>query len=210
MVDVTHIQQALGFSSAELAGTLGREGRILHFSAGDFVMEPGQVMKCVPIVLNGSLRVARKDENDDRELYLYTLEPGSACSNTFGSIYGQSPSLEVLAEEDSTVLCVPLHVVQELLLSNSEWLNYILRSYQKRFDEALKALDEVAFRQLDERLLHFLHDKARRSENREVHLSHSEVAQSLNSSREVVSRLLKRLESEGRVKLGRNRIEILD
>ncbi|MBM3434476.1 MAG: Crp/Fnr family transcriptional regulator [Bacteroidetes bacterium] len=173
-------------------------------------MEPGQVMKYVPIVLNGSLRVARKDENDDRELYLYTLEPGSACSNTFGSIYGQSPSLEVLAEEDSTVLCVPLHVVQELLLSNSEWLNYILRSYQKRFDEALKALDEVAFRQLDERLLHFLHDKARRSENREVHLSHSEVAQSLNSSREVVSRLLKRLESEGRVKLGRNRIEILD
>jgi CRP/FNR family transcriptional regulator len=108
------------------------------------------------------------------------------------------------------VLCVPLHVVQELLLSNSEWLNYILRSYQKRFDEALNALDEVAFRQLDERLLHFLHDKARRSENREVHLSHSEVAQSLNSSREVVSRLLKRLESEGRVKLGRNRIEILD
>ncbi|MFM6998043.1 MAG: Crp/Fnr family transcriptional regulator [Bacteroidota bacterium] len=210
MVDVTHIQQALGFASAELAGTLAREGRILHFSAGDFVMEPGQVMKYVPIVLNGSLRVARKDENDDRELYLYTLEPGSACSNTFGSIYGQSPSLEVLAEEDSTVLCVPLHVVQELLLSNSEWLNYILRSYQKRFDEALNALDEVAFRQLDERLLHFLHDKARRSENREVHLSHSEVAQSLNSSREVVSRLLKRLESEGRVKLGRNRIEILD
>ncbi len=210
MVDVAHIQHALGFASAELASTLAREGRILHFNAGDFVMEPGQVMKYIPIVLKGSLRVARKDENDDRELYLYTLEPGSACSNTFGSIYGQSPSLEVLAEEDSTVLCVPLHVVQELLLSNSEWLNYILRSYQKRFDEALNALDEVAFRQLDERLLHFLHDKARRSENREVHLSHSEVAQSLNSSREVVSRLLKRLESEGRVKLGRNRIEILD
>lgn len=82
-------------------------------------------MKYVPIVLKGSLLVARKDENDDRELYLYTLEPGSACSNTFGSIYGQSPSLEVLAEEDSTVLCVPLHVVQELLLSHFEWLNYI-------------------------------------------------------------------------------------
>ncbi|MFM8565547.1 MAG: hypothetical protein ACKOBQ_05305 [Bacteroidota bacterium] len=78
MADVTHIQQALGFASVELAGTLAREGRILHFSAGDFVMEPGQVMKYVPIVLNGSLRVARKDENDDRELYLYTLEPGSA------------------------------------------------------------------------------------------------------------------------------------
>ena len=80
----------------------------------------------------------------------------------------------------------------------------------KRFDEALSALDDVAFRQLDERLLHFLHEKARRSEDREVHMSHFEIAQALNSSREVVSRLLKRLESEGQVRLGRNRIEILD
>lgn len=210
MVSVSQIQEALGFASAELAETLAKEGRILTFRSGDYVMEPGQTMKYVPIVLEGSLRVARKDESDDRELYLYTLEPGSACSNTFGSLYGQSPSLEVLAEEDSTVLCVPIHVVQELLHRNSEWLNYVLRSYQKRFDEALSALDDVAFRQLDERLLHFLHEKARRSEDREVHMSHFEIAQALNSSREVVSRLLKRLESEGQVRLGRNRIEILD
>ncbi|MFZ9191133.1 MAG: Crp/Fnr family transcriptional regulator, partial [Schleiferiaceae bacterium] len=88
--------------------------------------------------------------------------------------------------------------------------NNVLRSYQKRFDEALNALDDVAFRQLDERLLHFLHEKARRSDDRTVHLSHFDIAQALNSSREVVSRLLKRLESEGQVKLGRNRIEILD
>lgn len=210
MVPVSQIQEALGFASVELAQTLAREGRILTFRSGDFVMEPGQSMKYVPIVLEGSLRVARKDEADDRELYLYTLEPGSACSNTFGSLYGQSPSLEVVAEEDSTVLCVPIHVVQELLHSSSEWINFVLRSYQKRFDEALSALDEVAFRQLDERLLHFLHEKARRSDDRTVHLSHFDIAQALNSSREVVSRLLKRLESEGQVKLGRNRIEILD
>ncbi|MEY2650500.1 MAG: Crp/Fnr family transcriptional regulator [Schleiferiaceae bacterium] len=210
MVPVSKIQEALGFASVELAETLAREGRILTFRSGDFVMEPGQSMKYVPIVLEGSLRVARKDEADDRELYLYTLEPGSACSNTFGSLYGQSPSLEVVAEEDSTVLCVPIAVVQNLLHSNTEWMNYVLRSYQKRFDEALNALDDVAFRQLDERLLHFLHEKARRSDDRTVHLSHFDIAQALNSSREVVSRLLKRLESEGQVKLGRNRIEILD
>ncbi len=210
MVPVSQIQEALGFASLELAETLAREGRILSFRSGDFVMEPGQPMKYVPIVLEGSLRVARKDEAEDRELYLYTLEPGSACSNTFGSLYGQSPSLEVVAEEDSTVLCVPIAVVQNLLHSNTEWMNYVLRSYQKRFDEALNALDDVAFRQLDERLLHFLHEKARRSDDHAVHLSHFDVAQALNSSREVVSRLLKRLESEGQVKLGRNRIEILD
>ncbi len=210
MVPVSQIQEALGFASLELAETLAREGRILSFRSGDFVMEPGQPMKYVPIVLEGSLRVARKDEAEDRELYLYTLEPGSACSNTFGSLYGQSPSLEVVAEEDSTVLCVPIAVVQNLLHSNTEWMNYVLRSYQKRFDEALNALDDVAFRQLDERLLHFLHEKARRSDDHTVHLSHFDVAQALNSSREVVSRLLKRLESEGQVKLGRNRIEILD
>ena len=210
MVAVERIQDALGFASLELAETLAREGRILNFKAGDYVMEPGQPMKYVPIVLEGSLRVARKDDAEDRELYLYTLEPGSACSNTFGSLYGQSPSLEVLAEEDSTVLCVPIRVVQELLHTNREWMNFVLRSYQKRFDEALNALDEVAFRQLDERLLHFLVEKARRNDQNEVHMSHFEIAQALNSSREVVSRLLKRLESEGRVHLGRNRIEILN
>jgi CRP/FNR family transcriptional regulator len=210
MVSVERIQDALGFASLELAETLAREGRILNYKAGDYVMEPGQPMKYVPIVLEGSLRVARKDDAEDRELYLYTLEPGSACSNTFGSLYGQSPSLEVLAEEDSTVLCVPIRVVQELLHTNREWMNFVLRSYQKRFDEALNALDDVAFRQLDERLLHFLVEKARRNDQNEVHMSHFEIAQALNSSREVVSRLLKRLESEGRVHLGRNRIEILN
>jgi CRP/FNR family transcriptional regulator len=210
MVAVERIQDALGFASLELAETLAREGRILNYKAGDYVMEPGQPMKYVPIVLEGSLRVARKDDAEDRELYLYTLEPGSACSNTFGSLYGQSPSLEVLAEEDSTVLCVPIRVVQELLHTNREWMNFVLRSYQKRFDEALNALDDVAFRQLDERLLHFLVEKARRNDQNEVHMSHFEIAQALNSSREVVSRLLKRLESEGRVHLGRNRIEILN
>lgn len=210
MVAVERIQDALGFASLELAETLAREGRILNYKAGDYVMEPGQPMKYVPIVLEGSLRVARKDDAEDRELYLYTLEPGSACSNTFGSLYGQSPSLEVLAEEDSTVLCVPIRVVQELLHTNQEWMNFVLRSYQKRFDEALNALDDVAFRQLDERLLHFLVEKARRNDQNEVHMSHFEIAQALNSSREVVSRLLKRLESEGRVHLGRNRIEILN
>lgn len=210
MVAVERIQDALGFASIELAETLAREGRILNYKAGDYVMEPGQPMKYVPIVLEGSLRVARKDDAEDRELYLYTLEPGSACSNTFGSLYGQSPSLEVLAEEDSTVLCVPIRVVQELLHTNQEWMNFVLRSYQKRFDEALNALDDVAFRQLDERLVHFLVEKARRNDQNEVHMSHFEIAQALNSSREVVSRLLKRLESEGRVRLGRNRIEILD
>lgn len=210
MVAVERIQDALGFASIELAETLAREGRILNYKAGDYVMEPGQPMKYVPIVLEGSLRVARKDDAEDRELYLYTLEPGSACSNTFGSLYGQSPSLEVLAEEDSTVLCVPIRVVQELLHTNREWMNFVLRSYQKRFDEALNALDDVAFRQLDERLVHFLVEKARRNDQNEVHMSHFEIAQALNSSREVVSRLLKRLESEGRVRLGRNRIEILD
>ena len=210
MVAIERIQDALCFASIELAETLAREGRILNYKAGDYVMEPGQPMKYVPIVLEGSLRVARKDDAEDRELYLYTLEPGSACSNTFGSLYGQSPSLEVLAEEDSMVLCVPIRVVQELLHTNREWMNFVLRSYQKRFDEALNALDDVAFRQLDERLVHFLVDKARRNDQNEVHMSHFEIAQALNSSREVVSRLLKRLESEGRVRLGRNRIEILD
>ena len=86
MVPVTQIQEALGFASPELAETLAREGRILNFRAGDYVLEPGQSMKYVPIVLEGSLRVARKDSAEDRELYLYTLEPGSACSNTFGSL----------------------------------------------------------------------------------------------------------------------------
>ena len=105
MVPVSKIQEALGFASVELAETLAREGRILTFRSGDFVMEPGQSMKYVPIVLEGSLRVARKDEADDRELYLYTLEPGSACSNTFGSLYGQSPSLEVVAEEERQCEC---------------------------------------------------------------------------------------------------------
>ena len=107
------------------------------------------------------------------------------------------------------MVCIPNQYASAWIKTHPEWLEFVLRSYQLRFEEALHALDEVAFRQLDERLWNFLIEKARLNDGNIVEMSHSDLAQALHSSREVVSRLLKKLESEQRLTLGRNRIQIL-
>jgi len=122
---------------------------------------------------------------------------------------GKRVTVEVVVEEETDMVCIPNEYASAWIKVHPEWLEFVLRSYQLRFEEALHALDEVAFRQLDERLWNFLQEKARLTDGNVVEMSHSELAQALHSSREVVSRLLKKLESEDRLELGRNRIQIL-
>lgn len=122
---------------------------------------------------------------------------------------GKKVTVEVVVEEETEMVCIPNASASAWITTHPEWLEFVLRSYQLRFEEALHALDEVAFRQLDERLWNFLLEKVKLSNSQTVEMSHSDIAQALHSSREVVSRLLKKLESEQRLTLGRNRIEIL-
>jgi len=193
-----------------LLADIVKHGRFCTFHSGDLIAEPGMPVDFVPLILKGNLRVMRRDDDNDRERFLYFLTAGSNCSSTINCcMTGNRVTVEVVVAAETDIVCIPNEYASAWIKVHPEWLEFVLRSYQLRFEEALHALDEVAFRQLDERLWNFLQEKARLTDGNVVEMSHSELAQALHSSREVVSRLLKKLESEDRLELGRNRIQIL-
>jgi CRP/FNR family transcriptional regulator len=203
---------SIGFQDEALLKTLLKEGTLKEVTAGTYIADPGTPVDFVPLVLSGTLRVARVDAVNDKELFLYFLRAGSTCASTISCCMSSTVAhVEVVAEEDSVLFILPLQRAAQWFDDFPEWRRFVLQSYQQRFEEALNALDSVAFRQLDERLMAYLNERrSALSQNAVLPLSHGDIATALHSSREVISRLLKKLEIDGRVALGRNRIELLD
>ncbi len=192
----------------ELLAELNTVAQVRQVKAGDVLMEPGQPMLFVPIVLSGSIKIMRPAD-DMGELLLYYLNASDSCALSISSLLSGdvSPVLAVV-EERADVLMIPIERAEDWLGRYPSWRRFVFETYQKRFDDLLQTLDLVAFRQLDERLLAYLDQKARLAGGRHLYLTHEDIARDLNTSREVISRLLKQLERLGRVSLSRNKISL--
>lgn len=175
---------------------------------GEFLIKKGDYIKGLPIILNGSIKISRVDD-EGHAMFLYYIEKGKTCAMSITCCLGQTTSMiEAEVEEDVDLLMVPLAQSETWMAKYKSWRNFILNSYSNRMDELLTALDEIAFRQLDERLINYLEKKAEIQGSREIHITHSKIAHELNSSREAVSRLLKKMEKVGDLSLGRNLIQL--
>jgi len=182
---------------------------IHEVSEGDVLMRRGQYIKYIPLILNGSIKVIRED-NEGNEVLLYFLQSGSSCAMSITCCMQSITSgIEAIAEQNSKLLMIPLQKSELWMSKYSNWRNFILMSYSVRMDELLNALDSIAFHSLDQRLIEYLNKKSHTSLDAELQITHSEIAKDLNSSREAISRLLKKLENLGKVKLARNKIKIL-
>ena len=158
--------------------------------------------------MQGSLRVMRTEE-DGRELLLYYIKAGESCIMSFlGGIHDDTSKINAVAEEKTELLLIPMDKISLLVKDFPEWLDYIFKLYHKRFEELLDVVDAIAFKKLDERILDFVKNKAKLSNSKVINLTHEQIANELGSARVVVSRLLKQLESEGVVELGRNKITL--
>ncbi|NVK28416.1 MAG: Crp/Fnr family transcriptional regulator [Flavobacteriia bacterium] len=199
------------FSDEKLLAELAEKGTIRAYAAGDYVMDRGMPVEFIPLLLSGSLRIMRRDEND-KELLLYYLRAGETCASSLTCCMGRTNSeVEALAEEDTTVLAIPANLVDEWMDEFPEWKSFVMRIYHDRFQELLETIDAIAFQQLDERLMRYFNDRIdNQGGDNVIKASHQEIASDLHSSREVISRLLKQMEKNGMVKLGRNRVEVLD
>ncbi|MAY83090.1 MAG: Crp/Fnr family transcriptional regulator [Flavobacteriales bacterium] len=196
---------SLGFEP-ELMEEIEREGKFKTFKAGETIVQAGHVIRSIPILLNGLIRVYRIDDNGD-ELLMYYLGEGETCAMTLNCCLGQKRSeIEAEAEMDSQILFIPVEKMEEWSSKYDSWRNYVLESYHQRMMELINTIDKIAFKKLDERLLEYLEHEASLNENGEIRKTHKEIARALNSSRVVISRLLKALEKEGMLKLERNRI----
>lgn len=176
------------------------------YSEGSVIIQEHHYINAIPIVLIGSIRVMRVDD-DGRELLLYYIKAGESCIMSFLSgLHQDTSKIKAVAEEDTEILFIPIEKVSLLIKEYPEWLDYIFKLYHKRFEELLEVVNAVAFKKLDERLLDFIKTKVNLNQSKEIHITHEQIANELGSARVVVSRLLKQLEEDGVIALSRNKI----
>ena len=181
-----------------------------EFLEDSIIIEIGDYIKSMPLLINGAIKILREDDNGD-ELVLYYLESGDTCAMTLSCCMGQTKSkIRAIAETDVELIMLPKEKMTIWLSNYKSWQTYILQSYHSRMEELLEAVDTIAFLRMDERIFKFLKDKAMVTGDDVVHATHQEISQDLHTSRVVVSRLLKKLENEGKIKLFRNSIKVLE
>ena len=192
----------------ELRAEILAVGRLQTVEPGAVLMEPGAPMTYVPIVLSGTIKIMRQDT--DAELLLYYLRASDTCALSLSILLtGEGSAIRAVVDEKAVVVLIPARLADEWLGRYPGWRQFVFRTYQQRFDDLLETFDSVAFRQLDERLVAYLTRKAAVTGGRHLYLTHDDIARDLNTSREVVSRLLKQLERLGRVALTRNKVSLL-
>jgi CRP/FNR family transcriptional regulator len=184
-------------------------GRLMSFRAGEVIMDFGSYVRMIPLVVKGSVKVVREDD-DGREIFLYYLQPGEACSMSFTCcMMNKKSEIRTVAEDDTEIIAIPIRYMDEWMTKYQSWKNFVMRTYDTRMNELIRTIDDIAFRKMDERLLLYLEKKAEALGGKTINATHQEIAYDLNASREAVSRLLKQLEKDGMVKLGRNKIELV-
>ena len=195
--------------SPKMLTKLFEYGQQKSFKEGDIILNENAYIKSVPIVISGSMRVMRTDD-DGRELLLYYIKSGESCIMSFlGGLHDDTSKVKAIAEEAAEVLFVPVDKVREMIKEFPEWTEYIFRLYHKKFEELLAVVNDVAFKKLDERLLDFLKKKCELSGEKTIHITHEQIAIELGSARVVISRLLKHMEDLNLIELGRNKITLL-
>ncbi len=194
----------------ELKGLLAENCLIRTFSAGDQLMQTGQYFKSTMLIVNGLIKIYRESD-DGAEFFIYHLQPGNACALSMICATRQEKS-QVMAKavEDTTVLLIPISMMDQLMRSYRSWYFFVVESYRTRFEELLEVVDSIAFKNMDERLEFYLKNQQKQLKTNELNITHQEIADDLNSSREVISRLLKKMEQQGRIQLGRHTIALLE
>lgn len=191
---------------ADLEKEMATCGKVKQFPAGTVILEEAHSIRSIPLVLKGSLRVMRTDE-DGREILLYYIQPGESCIMSFlGGFHHETSKVSAVVEEDAELLLIPIDKASDWVKVFPEWTDFIFKLYHKRFEELLAVVNAMAFQHLDDRLLALLKQKAHLVQSPELKITHQQLAGELGSTREVISRLLKQMENQGVVTLHRNKL----
>jgi len=194
---------------AELINEIQSHAKVISLKEGDVIFEVGQTVRVIPLLLFGTLKISRIDD-DGKELLLYYVHANESCAMTFTCCMQQYPSeIKATAETDIEFIAIPISVMDQWLAKYPTWKSFVMRTIRSRFNELLHAIDQLAFQKLDERLIQYLKEKSKATGSSLLNLSHEQIANDLASSREVISRLLKRLEIDKKVLLYRNQIKIM-
>lgn len=180
------------------------------YEPNQLLMDIGGYIKYIPLLIEGLIKIVKED-SEGNELLLYYLTPGQTCSVSLTCcMANQKSEIKAVVEEPSKMLMIPVHYNDTWMVRYKDWKNFVMNNYRARFEELFQTIDSIAFKKLDDRLISYLKLKVKATNSTIINTTHQEVAYDLNSSREVVSRLLKQLEKQGEIILGRNKIEIIN
>lgn len=205
-----NLQQISEFkSSPELIKKLQQHSIRKHYAAGSVILNENAYISAIPIVTQGTLKVSRTEE-DGREILLYYVKAGESCIMSFlGGWHNDTSKVKAEVEEDAELLFLPVEKVSLFIKEFPQWLDYIFRQYHNRFEELLEIINAIAFQKVDQRMLTLLQKKVEITGSTTLQITHEQLANELGTARVVVSRLLKQLEDQQTVKLGRNKITLL-
>ncbi len=183
-------------------------GMIKSYPEDAVLMEIGQVLTYMPIVLTGSLKVMKEDK-EGNELLLYYLELGDTCAVTLSCCTKPSKSgIKAVTESKSEIIFIPVEKMEEWMVKYKSWRGFVLDSYNVRLNEMLDAIDNLAFNNMEDRLIKYLRDKVYVTKESKLHITHFQIANDLHSSRVVISRIMKKLENQGVIIQHRNYVEV--
>jgi len=193
----------------ELIEEMAEVGHLKSVKAGEKIIEIGDYVTYMPLLISGAIKILREDKDGD-ELLLYFLERGDTCAMTLSCCLGETKSeIRAVAEKETEIIMIPIEKMEEWISKYKTWRHFVFESYQSRLTEMLDTIDTIAFLNMDQRLMRYLQDKAKINQNELLQVTHQDIAYDLHTSRVVISRLLKKLKLEGKIELQRNSIKVL-
>lgn len=206
---MTNLDNLAKIFEPKLLQEIQQFGTWQYFNDGDLIMDYGKYIRMMPIVLKGTVKVYKLDDNGN-EILLYYLSSSESCSMAYSCcVEAKKSEIKAIAEDNVELIAIPHVKLDEWLCVYPSWKNYIMRSFNERFIELLKSIESIAFHKLDERLIAYLKEKQRMTGSSVIKASHYLIADELATSRVVISRLLKQLENDGRILLYRNEIKLM-
>lgn len=198
------------FEEPELINQILKVGHIREVEVGEILIDIGETIETMPLLVEGSIKIIREDE-DGNEMFLYYVNAGNTCASSLTStIANHKSNIRAIVEERATFLAIPTKYVDDWMVKFKSWRHFIVNTYNAKFEEVLKVVDLLAFKNMDDRIVNYLREKASMHNTNTIKISHQEIAYDLNTSREVVSRILKQMEKSGHVKIGRGQLELLN
>lgn len=205
------LQEAYHYTfEKDLLKEIEANGTFKSFKAGETIIEIGDNLQHMPLLLDGAIKILREDPRGD-ELLLYFLEVGDTCAMTLSCCLAETKSeIRAVAERDTDLILIPVYKMEDWIAKYRSWRKFVFDSYQSRMNEMLETIDSIAFLNLDERLMRYLQDKAKINQNEMLQVTHQDIAYDMHTSRVVISRILKKLELDGKIELHRNNIKVID
>lgn len=194
----------------DLVREIEHKAGLKELKAGEMLIRSGQNMRSTMLILSGLVKIFREDD-EGNEFFMYYLQPGQACALSMICATKQETSqIMAKAVTDTKIAAIPIQYMDDWMAQYKSWYYFVVETYRSRFEELLVTIDHIAFRNMDERLVFYLKKQQEILKTNLLQVSNTEIAQELNSSREVISRLMRKLSEKGIVKLHKHYVEIIN